>query len=620
MDLRRNISGSITPKKAHSLDAHLPAIRRSGRMASIGGSQPSIDSSRRNSKHESPYSPEIATIRDSFESGERASIRQRLSAGGKGNATREGQNASTSPAGPTLRRGARQRSSGPSQPPATRKKPVRRLQPKRDSSPSDATGSTIDMRRDSDLGEYMLDNIDVNTGNSEDQQDSSGSGGDANSQAGTNSGSALAAYVEQETAPDGNELRSKVSDWQRNSAADGTMLDANAPTEGQDIKQTAITDYALDKSRTSTFGNLDTKPSTDKTPQQLSSEKRAATRGSVVNGSASLLPTKPERSSPRIGSNSQGERHLQAASAVESEAKQGTKRQRSGSPMVPVVKSEVGLDTMADDGDAQEQGSEAEDGTGAADDENNEDDVEDTVEDEEEQEEEDEEEANGADDEVDEDDEMLETEDRDKTLDDEGSVDQDDEDTNTQGLTIPKIQTTSASPLRTISEEDNGDAPSPTSMAADATGPERPTRRLPGRRRALHPIPKVEAALRRQLALKTQYRAVAKQLKPMLAILAERNLATLRDDRESHLKASEYEAVKAGLEERLQQRLKYIEQSKQYDQKRVAEALEAEQNMKRMRYRVSRLKSDSVRILTYYSNRSEMHKQNTSTRSSTTCS
>jgi hypothetical protein len=46
---------------------------------------------------------------------------------------------------------------------------------------------------------------------------------------------------------------------------------------------------------------------------------------------------------------------------------------------------------------------------------------------------------------------------------------------------------------------------------------DKPVKRLPGRRRAPHTNPKVEAALRRQLHLRMAYRAVAKSLKPILA-------------------------------------------------------------------------------------------------------
>ena len=49
-------------------------------------------------------------------------------------------------------------------------------------------------------------------------------------------------------------------------------------------------------------------------------------------------------------------------------------------------------------------------------------------------------------------------------------------------------------------------------------------KRMPGRRRAPNPNTSIEADLRRQLSLKTAYRAVTKMLKPVLGELARRTI------------------------------------------------------------------------------------------------
>lgn len=83
--------------------------------------------------------------------------------------------------------------------------------------------------------------------------------------------------------------------------------------------------------------------------------------------------------------------------------------------------------------------------------------------------------------------------------------------------------------------------------------------RLPGRKRAQHPDPEVEVALRRQLELKVAYRAVAKALKPVLAELAQRTAQELQEDVELHMRYPEYDDMIRELEDRLQKRLQFLD-------------------------------------------------------------
>ncbi|KAF2097045.1 hypothetical protein NA57DRAFT_77298 [Rhizodiscina lignyota] len=87
---------------------------------------------------------------------------------------------------------------------------------------------------------------------------------------------------------------------------------------------------------------------------------------------------------------------------------------------------------------------------------------------------------------------------------------------------------------------------------------DKPTKRMPGRRRATHPIHSVEADLRRQLDLKVAYRQVAKMQKQALDELAKRSLNELKNDPEAHKKSKHYQTVKKGLDDALARRLQQL--------------------------------------------------------------
>ena len=90
---------------------------------------------------------------------------------------------------------------------------------------------------------------------------------------------------------------------------------------------------------------------------------------------------------------------------------------------------------------------------------------------------------------------------------------------------------------------------------ADRGDGSNPTKRLPGRKRAPHHDPKVEAALRRELDLKTAYRATVKSLKPVLDELAKRTEQDLLRDECHHEDFSEHVEVQRVLDKYLQDRL-----------------------------------------------------------------
>ncbi|KAI9672101.1 MAG: hypothetical protein M1831_001914 [Alyxoria varia] len=83
-------------------------------------------------------------------------------------------------------------------------------------------------------------------------------------------------------------------------------------------------------------------------------------------------------------------------------------------------------------------------------------------------------------------------------------------------------------------------------------------KRLPGRKRAPHNDPKVEAALRRELDLKTAYRGTVKSLKPALDELAKRTEQDLLKDERHHEDFPECEKIQKVLDKYLQDRLDAI--------------------------------------------------------------
>jgi len=115
----------------------------------------------------------------------------------------------------------------------------------------------------------------------------------------------------------------------------------------------------------------------------------------------------------------------------------------------------------------------------------------------------------------------------------------------------------------------------------------KPARRLPGRRRAPHANPQVEAALRRQLHLRMSYRAVAKQLKPLLAELAKRTLHDLKTDALAHEKVQTFDKVKAGLEQTLKRRQKFLDVRRNLDRQKLSRSLEVEVENRKKQYKVS---------------------------------
>lgn len=119
--------------------------------------------------------------------------------------------------------------------------------------------------------------------------------------------------------------------------------------------------------------------------------------------------------------------------------------------------------------------------------------------------------------------------------------------------------------------------------------PGKVAKRLPGRRRAPHPIARVEAALRRQLHLRMSYRAVAKQLKPILAELSKRSLKDLKTKKTAHEEAREAKEVRSKLQEGLKKRLQTLQEQHQLNVNKLQKTLDVESENRKEQRQVRRI-------------------------------
>lgn len=143
------------------------------------------------------------------------------------------------------------------------------------------------------------------------------------------------------------------------------------------------------------------------------------------------------------------------------------------------------------------------------------------------------------------------------------------------------------SPMKALNSTSMPPGEVPTASQDDG----KPVKRLPGRRRAPHANPKVEAALRRQLHLRMAYRAVAKNLKPVLTELAKRSLNDIHKDPEAHTTFSEFPVVKEGLQQHFEGRLAWIHKQKELNKQRLDDILKEQTEMRNRQYEVSMVHS-----------------------------
>ena len=116
-----------------------------------------------------------------------------------------------------------------------------------------------------------------------------------------------------------------------------------------------------------------------------------------------------------------------------------------------------------------------------------------------------------------------------------------------------------------------------------ADGDGRPRRRLAGRRRADHPNAAVEAMMRRQLRLKSAYRAITRALKPVLSEVAQKTIEDLVKSPSLHKTVIEYKGtddspgIQYLLDAALERRKAQLNAQVKWNKLQLHKTLEAEQ-------------------------------------------
>jgi len=125
-----------------------------------------------------------------------------------------------------------------------------------------------------------------------------------------------------------------------------------------------------------------------------------------------------------------------------------------------------------------------------------------------------------------------------------------------------------------VEEEDELDDHGPIGV------PGRPVKRLGGkRRRAIHPDIQVEVTMRRQLDLRKGYRNTVRDLKAVLAEIAQRELDDLKINATKHEEASEHAVVKTRLDDALEKRCAHIRTQQTLERELLEERLVAEKKV-----------------------------------------
>ncbi|KAF1997202.1 hypothetical protein P154DRAFT_296052 [Amniculicola lignicola CBS 123094] len=150
--------------------------------------------------------------------------------------------------------------------------------------------------------------------------------------------------------------------------------------------------------------------------------------------------------------------------------------------------------------------------------------------------------------------------------------------------------TPSAEPIPEIDIEHNALPVATDGAAAKAT------RRLPGRRRQPHANVDIEADLRRQLALKTGYRSLAKHMKVLLSELSSRTVQNLEDDGHYHEQFPEYQDVMRQLDERRDARIAFLDAQRKLHHEQHSRTSKAEKEIETNQFinRVEELKDNFV--------------------------
>ncbi|RMY30217.1 hypothetical protein D0866_08151 [Hortaea werneckii] len=108
----------------------------------------------------------------------------------------------------------------------------------------------------------------------------------------------------------------------------------------------------------------------------------------------------------------------------------------------------------------------------------------------------------------------------------------------------------------------------------------RPTRRPGGkRRRAVHPDDKVEMAMRRSLDIRKAYRNTVRDMKAVLADIAQRQMNNLNENPTCHEESTEHENVKGDLDEAYEKRCRLVRDQQRFNQQHLEQRLVDEKHV-----------------------------------------
>lgn len=117
-------------------------------------------------------------------------------------------------------------------------------------------------------------------------------------------------------------------------------------------------------------------------------------------------------------------------------------------------------------------------------------------------------------------------------------------------------------------------------------------RRWTGRRRADHPVPDIEATIRRQAALKSAYRAICRSLKPVLAEITLKTVEELEANPTKHEEVVEFQGtddesgIQKQLDQALEKRKQQIDSQLKYNKQLLRDSLAAEEKVRRRKWQL----------------------------------
>ncbi|KAI7566443.1 hypothetical protein KC346_g21002, partial [Hortaea werneckii] len=150
-----------------------------------------------------------------------------------------------------------------------------------------------------------------------------------------------------------------------------------------------------------------------------------------------------------------------------------------------------------------------------------------------------------------------------------------DDDTSPQKQTHVEGEETFLTPQENLADDvEDGEDEDDVDEQLQSGDESRPTRRPGGkRRRAVHPDDKVEMAMRRSLDIRKAYRNTVRDMKAVLAEIAQRQINNLNDNPTCHEESTEHEDVKGDLDEAYEKRCRLIRDQQRFNQQLLEQRL-----------------------------------------------